>query len=165
MECCRRTGDRSFPLRLPVRASASADPGHRGDLPNTFRQLSSPNPTPIWRRLHLPRIGSRNSGRHIGTLSGVGSPHNRLASRLGRCYFSSVPSGLRVVSRPSPEHPAMTRMRRKRSLRNRHLGKTSPLRNNLSARPRPGQFADDLCVMSARFDSARQDVMMVRRIE
>ena len=65
MECCRRTGDRSFPLRLPVRASASADPGHRGDLPNTFGQLSSSNPTPIRRRLHLLRVGRWNSDGSI----------------------------------------------------------------------------------------------------
>ena len=65
MECCRWAGDRSRSLRLPVRDSASADPGHRGDLPNTFGQLSSPNPTPIRRRLHLPRIGRRNSDGSI----------------------------------------------------------------------------------------------------
>ena len=114
MECCRRAGDRSFSLRLSVRDSAPSGPGHRGDLPDTFGQLSYLKLTSSKFHLLLPRIGDRHSGRHLGTLSGVGSPHNRLASRLGRCYFSSVPSGLRVVSRPSPEHPAMTRMRRLR---------------------------------------------------
>src|SRR5215472_6928669 len=65
MECCRWAGDRFCSLRLPPRDSASADPGHRGDLPNTFGQLSSSNPTPIRRRLHLLRIGRWNSDGSI----------------------------------------------------------------------------------------------------
>jgi len=69
MECCRRADDVSFSVRLPVRGSTPPDPGDRRDLSNTFRQLSSPNPTPIRRRLHLPWIGERNSDGNIGTLN------------------------------------------------------------------------------------------------
>ena len=72
MECCRRAGDRSFSLRLPVRNSAPPGPGHRGDLPDTFGQLSYPKLTSSRFHLLLPRIGDRHRGRHIGTLSGVG---------------------------------------------------------------------------------------------
>ena len=80
-----------------------------------FGQLSSSNPTPIRRRLHLPRIGRRNSGRHIGTLSGVGSPHNCLAFSIGAMQIlTSARSGFRVVSRPLPAHLGMMRMCRGR---------------------------------------------------
>ena len=69
MEFCRRAGDHSFSLRLPVRDSASPGPGYRRDLPNTFGQLSYPKLTSRMVHLLLPRIGDRNSGGHIGTLS------------------------------------------------------------------------------------------------
>ena len=72
MECCRRAGDRSFSLRLSVRDSAPSGPGHRGDLPDTFGQLSYLKLTSSKFHLLLPRIGDRHSGRHLGTLSGVG---------------------------------------------------------------------------------------------
>src|SRR5215471_15768627 len=73
MECCRRAGDRSFSLWLSVRDSAPSGPGHRGDLPDTFGQLSYLKLTSSKFHLLLPRIGDRHSGRHLGTLSGVGS--------------------------------------------------------------------------------------------
>ena len=62
---CRRADDDSFSVRLHVRGSTPPDPGDRRDLSNTFGQLSSPNPTPIRRRLYLPRIGERNSDGNI----------------------------------------------------------------------------------------------------
>src|SRR5215471_14140291 len=51
---------------------SSPGPGHRGDLPDTFGQLSYPKLTSSRFHLLLPRIGDRHRGRHIGTLSGVG---------------------------------------------------------------------------------------------
>ena len=51
-----------------VRGSTPSDPGDRRDLFNTFGQLSSPNPTPIRRRLHLPWIGGRNSDGNISAM-------------------------------------------------------------------------------------------------
>src|SRR5215813_10413995 len=69
MEFCRRAGDHSFSLRLPVRDSASPGPGYRRDLPNTFGQLSYPKLTSRRFHLLLPWIGGRNSGGSIGTLS------------------------------------------------------------------------------------------------
>ena len=80
MECWRRAGDHSISLRLSIRDPASPGPGHRSDLPNTFGQLSYPKLTSPRFDLLLPRIGGRNSGRHIGTLSqsATGGGHDRL---------------------------------------------------------------------------------------
>jgi hypothetical protein len=95
MECCRRGGDHSFSWRLPVRDSACPGPGHRGDLPNTFGQLSYPKLTFSRFHLLLPRIGDRNSGRHIGTLSqsATGSLHQALKTRCAAAVLPSVTGG------------------------------------------------------------------------
>ena len=90
MECCRRAGDHSFSLRLPIRESASPGPGHRGDLPSTFGQLSYPKLTSSRFHLLLPRIGDRNSGRHTGTLSqsATGGGRDRIQPRPRLRFFA-----------------------------------------------------------------------------
>jgi len=90
MECCRRAGDHSFSLRLPIRESASPGPGHRDDLPSTFGQLSYPKLTSSRFHLLLPRIGDRNSGRHTGTLSqsATGGGRDRIQPRPRLRFFA-----------------------------------------------------------------------------
>ena len=66
-------GGRSF-FFFAVASPGLSSPGlgHRDDLPDTFGQLSYPKLTSSRFHLLLPRIGDRHSGRHLGTLSGVG---------------------------------------------------------------------------------------------
>jgi len=57
MECCRRAGGRSCSLRLPIRDSASADPGHRGNLPTLSGSCLLLTPPPSGGGCTCPGLG------------------------------------------------------------------------------------------------------------
>ena len=76
-------------MRLPVGGSTPPDPSVRRDLSNTFGQLSSPNPTPIRRRLHLPRIGGRNSDGNIRAMMRSLRAHAQLLTNTAALAFTT----------------------------------------------------------------------------
>jgi hypothetical protein len=127
---------------LSVRGSPPPDPGDRGDLSNTFGQLSYLDLTPSRFLLLLSRIGERNSDGNIGAIiRGLDITPFQIPARRTRGAKSRF--GEHGVAAEDARRPAWPRLPRwRKSLSSRG----NLVRGNHPIEPIPAGIVNGRCV-------------------